>query len=139
MLNNAKRKRSAMVWRILALTLVMAVGAGIAVGFSTFNSPFPPDTNVNVISFEPSGLTDRASNITIKFSNDLVPADSLDRPVLNPPLRFDPPLAGIARWIEQDQLRFYPDEQLAPATEYQVKVLSAESFTASASGGHLAS
>lgn len=122
------KKQSDAKVKILAYPVMFVLAVGLAVRFSAFSSPSGPDTNVHVATFEPSGLTDRASNITVKFSNEMVPADSLDRPVLNPPMRFDPPLAGIARWIETDVLRFYPDEQLAPATEYQVKVSSKGSF-----------
>ena len=38
-----------------------------------------PDTNVKVVDFLPQDQTNRETNITIKFSNDLVIADSLDK------------------------------------------------------------
>ncbi|HUU44690.1 MAG TPA: MG2 domain-containing protein, partial [Acidobacteriota bacterium] len=110
------------------LVILVAVGAGLVGGFSALSSPSVPDENVRVTDFTPSGRADRAGNITLEFSNDLVPNDSLDRPILKPPLKFDPPLAGLARWIATDALRFYPDEPLAPATEYQVKVQSDDAF-----------
>lgn len=112
----------------LVLTIAACLALAVVVQISAFSSPNGPDTEVVVTKFQPSGETDRKSNLTVEFSNSLVPADSLDRPALKPPLRIEPPVAGIARWIEADVLRFYPDNQLAPATEYEVTIDSRESF-----------
>jgi len=112
----------------LLLTLAGCIALAFAVQMSAFSEPPGPDTEVKVVAFEPSGETDRQSNITIRFSNDLVSSDSLDQPVLQPPVRIKPAVAGIARWIETDVLRFYPDRELAPATEYEVTVGSREAF-----------
>jgi hypothetical protein len=87
-----------------------------------------PDNEIRVTSFEPNGWTSSATNMTIKFSKPMVPKDSLDRPVLTPPLVFTPPIRGLARWVETDVLRFFPDGELAPATEYTAKVTSDKSW-----------
>jgi Big-like domain-containing protein len=112
----------------IAVTVIACVALAFLAQMSAFSTPSGPDTEVEVVTFEPSNETDRQSNITVKFSNALVPADSLDRPVLQPPLTIEPSVAGIARWIEKDVLRFYPDKPLAPATEYEVRVGSKEPF-----------
>ncbi|MBK7141409.1 MAG: alpha-2-macroglobulin family protein [bacterium] len=83
-----------------------------------------PDNEIRVISFEPTGRTELRTNVTIKFSKRMVPTDSLDKPVLNPPLRFEPPIPGIARWVDSDLLRFFPDAALLPSTEYTASVKS---------------
>ncbi len=112
----------------IAVTIAGCMALAFLVQMTAFSTPSAPDTEVEVVAFEPSGEATPQSNITIKFSSPLATVDSLDRPVLQPPLTFEPAVAGIARWIEKDVLRFYPDEQLAPATEYEVKVGSEESF-----------
>ena len=81
-----------------------------------------PDTEITVKEFNPLGASSQHANITIKFSNDLVSKDSLETIVTNPPIEISPPIAGVARWIETDMLRFYPDDPLLPATEYTVKI-----------------
>ncbi len=83
-----------------------------------------PDSEIRVISFEPLGRTELRTNVTIKFSKRMVPIDSLDKPVLNPPVRFEPAIPGIARWVESDLLRFFPDAPLFPSTEYIARVQS---------------
>ncbi|HPM38284.1 MAG TPA: alpha-2-macroglobulin [candidate division Zixibacteria bacterium] len=82
------------------------------------------DRNVRVKDFRPQETTDRRTNVTITFSADLVSPDSLNRPVAAPPVSFEPPLAGAARWIEPAVLRFFPESPLAPATAYTATVAS---------------
>ncbi|UCB52163.1 MAG: alpha-2-macroglobulin family protein [Candidatus Zixiibacteriota bacterium] len=37
-------------------------------------------------------------------------------------LEIRPPLEGKCKWISQSELRFYPEEQLRPSTEYALKI-----------------
>ncbi|NIP43187.1 MAG: hypothetical protein GWO41_06055, partial [candidate division Zixibacteria bacterium] len=83
-----------------------------------------PDLNVEVSNFSPRGEMDLRTNFTIEFSRDMVPDDSLDLPVLNPPLEIEPQISGLARWIDNDILRFYPDNPLIPATSYEFRIKS---------------
>jgi len=87
-----------------------------------------PDLNVEVTDFYPRGEIDLRTNFTIEFSRDMVPDDSLNLPVLDPPLEIEPAIAGLARWIDNDVLRFYPDEQLLPATSYEIRVKSDKEY-----------
>ncbi len=77
-----------------------------------------------VKEFRPQNATDPRTNITIRFSSDLVSKDILDQPLPESPVQFDPPLDGVARFVETDLLRFFPDAPLAPATEYTARVSS---------------
>jgi hypothetical protein len=95
----------------------------VVVAFATITSSFP-DNEIRVASFDPSGNIGVKTNFTIKFTKAMVSKDSLDLPVLNPPLVFMPEVRGMARWVETDVLRFFPDAELAPATEYTVRVES---------------
>lgn len=83
-----------------------------------------PDNEIRVTSFDPTGRIDLRTNFTVKFTKAMVSKDSLDRPVLDPPIVFSPAIRGIARWVETDVLRFFPDGELLPATTYKVQVVS---------------
>lgn len=87
-----------------------------------------PDVEVTVEEFNPLGTSSQEANITVKFSNEMVPEDSLDKIVSNPPLRISPSIAGIARWIDTDMLRFYPDSKLLPATAYKVEIDRSQTY-----------
>ncbi len=114
------KNAASVVATIIALAVVLQI--------SVLSSPPGPDLNVKVVSLKPDGSVDVGSNITVKFTKDMVPEDSLDKPLLNPPLVIEPPVQGIARWVERDILRFYPDSKLAPATDYKVRVESDSVF-----------
>ncbi|MDD4052654.1 MAG: MG2 domain-containing protein, partial [candidate division Zixibacteria bacterium] len=101
---------------LLAVALLVTVFAAVSTSY--------PDNEIRVVSFEPTGNVDRTTNFTIKFSKEMVSKDSLDKPVLDPPLVFMPEIRGLARWVESDVLRFFPDAELLPATKYVVRVES---------------
>ena len=122
---NTSLRRTSNRW-FWAATLL--VGIGLTLGLSALSTPPGPDLNVMVDKFAPTGKTTPQTNITITFSNTLVDKDSLNIPVLDPPLTFQPPLPGVARWIATDKLRFFPDNPLAPATTYTVRVRSDKTF-----------
>jgi len=81
-----------------------------------------PDRDVRVESFRPQGETHQSVNITIKFSNALVPPDSLRHPTGIFPVTIKPHIEGLARWTATDVLMIYPGTPLRPATEYKVTV-----------------
>ncbi len=112
---------------ILLVVCAVAVAIGVSIDLMAGGTQDEPDLNVTVVQFLPQRKTDQHTNITVRFSRDMVSSDSLDRPSPSP-LIFDPPLSGVARWIEQDILRFYPDEGLASATRYSVRVGSEKTY-----------
>lgn len=101
---------------ISTVGLILAVLVSITTGL--------PDDEIRVTSFDPTGRIDLKSNFTVKFSKPMISKDSLDRPVLDPPIVFFPAIRGIARWVETDVLRFFPDGELLPATNYKAQVVS---------------
>ena len=111
----AGTKRST-VFAISAVGLTLVVLVSISTGL--------PDNEIRVSSFDPTGRIDLRSNFTVKFTKTMVSKDSLDRPVLDPPIVFSPAIRGIARWVETDVLRFFPDGELLPATTYKAQVAS---------------
>lgn len=86
------------------------------------------DYDVKVVSFSPTELVTKPTNITLVFSRDLVPDDSLDILFADPPLEFQPPLPGLAKWIDKNKLRYYPDSMFLPSTEYSVRVRSEKTY-----------
>jgi uncharacterized protein YfaS (alpha-2-macroglobulin family) len=114
-----KRKTAAFGPIIIVAIGLMAAGVVIPLADTSQDKP---DHNVRVINFYPEELVMGPVNITITFSRDLVPDDSLDILVADPPLRFQPALPGLAKWIDNNVLRFYPDSMFLPATEYNVRI-----------------
>ncbi len=94
----------------------------ISIELPAQNRDIQPDTKVRVVKLEPLETTGCETNITVRFSNDLVGRGSLNTTLISSPLIFKPDIPGVARWIETDVLRFYPDNPLLPATEYSVKL-----------------
>ncbi len=86
------------------------------------------DYNVKVVSFHPTEVVTKPTNITLVFSRDLVPDDGLDILFADPPIEFQPPLPGLAKWIDKNKLRYYPDSMLLPSTEYSVRVKSEKTY-----------
>lgn len=119
--------------RLVALVFAAAVSILVVTAAPAKATDELPQ-NVGVESVDPSMRADRESNITVTFTADLVPDDSLDRSVSDPPLQFTPPIAGVARWADNNVIQFYPDDLLKPATEYQLKVKSSRAFL---SGRHI--
>ncbi len=108
------------LFSLLAVGILVTIFASLTTGLT--------DNAVRVESFDPTGKTEIKTNITVKFTKDMVSKDSLDMPVLDPPVRFDPPIHGIARWIETDELRFFPDAEFLPATEYAAQIESGKTW-----------
>lgn len=107
--------------KILAFLIVM-IAAGLVLWADV---PGPkPDLDVRVESFSPNGTTERNTNISIKFSNALVPADSINKVAWNSPVSIVPPIEGMARWSATNILTIYPSRPLSPATKYIATISS---------------
>jgi len=122
--SRAKHRSGRRYVRLLGMTLALLIGTSLGISLLADLPDEKPDRNVTVTSFKPEGETDNRTNIDIVFSNDLVPADSIDRPITEVPVSFDPPIPALARWVATDQIRIFPDEPLLPATKYVARVSS---------------
>jgi hypothetical protein len=80
-------------------------------------------SKITIKRFAPEGEVPRKTNFTITFSDNVVPPESVDVWIGCDFLKIDPPLEGTCKWISQRELRFYPEEQLRPSTEYRLEVL----------------
>ncbi len=111
------------------VVVAVFLSVGLALTFDIFAlGQTSADLYVTVKEIKPDGQTTAEKNITIQFSRDMVSIKKLDVPDDDYPLQFDPPLAGIARWIEQDIIRFFPEYGLSPATLYKLKIKSDKIF-----------
>lgn len=100
--------------------VLVLITIALTAGFALWaDEPGPkPDPDVQIKLFTPNGPTERNVNITIKFTNDLIPADSVDKIAGDLPVKFNPPIEGLARWTATNVLTFYPSRPLHPATKY---------------------
>ncbi len=78
---------------------------------------------VRVSSMEPEGETVRQTNITLAFSRPVVPAERVSVLLDSTAVRIEPELPARFQWIDVATLRILPTRELAPATEYAVRVL----------------
>ncbi|MCP4633148.1 MAG: hypothetical protein GY855_09510, partial [candidate division Zixibacteria bacterium] len=113
------------VWIIVCVMLMVAVSLVMP---SAETNQQEPDLNVEVTSFTPIGITKPKTNITIEFSRELVPDDNLNNPFTDIPVRFEPPIPGIARWLDNHVLRIFPGSPLTPSTEYIAYIESDKSY-----------
>ncbi len=94
--------------------MVAVATVGVALVLLVSNITSLPDNEIRVVSFEPTGWVELKTNFTVKFSKAMVAKDSLNLPMTDPPVLFSPPIPGLARWIDTDVLRFFPDASLRP-------------------------
>ncbi len=119
---NHQRLARLMAGRNRTALIAVAIVGAVLMLVSTITSL--PDNEIHVTSFTPSGHVDLKTNFTVKFSKQMVSKDSLDLPVTDPPIVFSPPIPGLARWIDVDMLRFFPDTTLLAATAYTARAQS---------------
>jgi uncharacterized protein YfaS (alpha-2-macroglobulin family) len=79
-------------------------------------------SKITVKRFSPEGEVPQKTNFTIVFSEDVVPPESVDVWMEPDYLEIEPPLEGKCKWISQSELRFYPEEQLRPSTQYSLRI-----------------
>jgi hypothetical protein len=115
-------------WLIITLFAIAAIFVVMSVLITAKDGKGVPNYKVRVVDFYPQGVVDRPTNITVKFSNDLMPDDSLDKVTTSIPFEIEPPISGLARWIDNDEIRFFPDTLLAPSTIYKIKFKNDLSF-----------
>jgi alpha-2-macroglobulin len=83
-----------------------------------------PDKEIRVDSFDPVGTSSQTTNITIVFSKAMVAPEAVNQQELAPPITIEPPIPGVARWIDVSTLRIFPDAHLRPSTEYLAEIKS---------------
>jgi hypothetical protein len=76
------------------------------------------------------------SPISLSFSREIVQPDAVQQPGALPALRFEPPLAGQATWLDTTTVLFRPSAPLQAGTRYRATL---ESSLADINGGQLGS
>ncbi len=105
-----------LIQRYLACLFLLAVAGCLLLGCSLTKS------KITIKRFTPEGQVPRKTNFTITFSEDMVPPESVDVWTDCDFLKIEPPLEGTCKWISASDLRFYPEQQLRPSTEYHLSV-----------------
>ena len=78
--------------------------------------------SVKISEFSPVGEVQQSTNFTIVFSKEVV-EDSLVNVWLDQaPISFNPAIPGKFQWIDHSKIRFYPDVQLQPSTQYSAEI-----------------
>jgi uncharacterized protein YfaS (alpha-2-macroglobulin family) len=81
-----------------------------------------PANTVKVESFTPAGEVQNLTNFTIKFSEDLAPADMQDKWLDDEFVTFNPAIHGKFKWTSPNTLVFSPDAPLDPIQQYKAKI-----------------
>lgn len=79
-------------------------------------------SKITIKRFAPEGEVPGKTNFTITFSGSVISPESVDVWMSCDFLKIEPPLEGMCKWISPEELRFYPEEQLHPSTEYRLEV-----------------
>jgi alpha-2-macroglobulin len=89
-----------------------------------------PDLNVKVSDFKPSEYlsTLEPTNITVRFSRDMVPDDSLNILFADVPIEITPHIEGLGKWTDNNVFVFYPGAAFKPSTEYTIKIYSSKTY-----------
>ncbi len=98
------------------------LGILIAFLFLVFHGCNLGKGSVSVKRFYDEGEVPQKTNFTIAFSQNVVAAESVDVWKDQKGLKIDPHIEGRCKWINQKELRFYPEEQLKPSTEYRLEI-----------------
>lgn len=104
-----------------ARRLLLYVLALVVFGF-LFSGCDWAKSKITIKRFSPEGEVPRRTNFTITFSDNMVPPESVNVWIDCDFVKIQPPLEGTCKWTSQKKLRFYPEEQLRPSTEYVLEV-----------------
>ncbi len=103
----------------IALLLLIIVGGAVY-----FWSTETGGETLKIELFSPVNEVSQTTNFTIVFSRELAGDSLLNMPTAISPCGFDPKIPGRFEWIARDKVRFYPDVQLLPSTEYRAEINS---------------
>ena len=112
----------------------------------TINVAFPATENIaaaetsvgplQVLRYSPEGDVPLAPNLSVTFSQAMIPLSSQEEAAANVPVRLSPQLQGKWRWVGTHTLLFEPDVRFPMATRYSASVPAG---TRSQNGGQTAS
>ncbi|TVR76566.1 MAG: hypothetical protein EA412_13315 [Chitinophagaceae bacterium] len=74
------------------------------------------------ISAYTAGTISKASEIVIRFTQPLVEADDIQKPLSDAPLKFTPNIKGEAFWKDRQTLVFKPENHFKPGQRYRCEV-----------------
>jgi uncharacterized protein YfaS (alpha-2-macroglobulin family) len=91
-------------------------------GPSADTSSSDPSVWAPVVASHTSGSISRNSDIRVRFVKEQVSDEVVGRKLTSVPIRFEPPLAGLATWQTTRELRFLPAAPLESAATYRATV-----------------
>ena len=78
--------------------------------------------SVKITNFTPTGETEKNTNFTIEFSNDLAPLEIIGEWLTDEFIVFEPKIAGKYKWLDTRTLQFSPDYSLESMKSYSAKI-----------------
>lgn len=94
----------------------------------------PPATPLEILRYAPEGFVDIAPNLSVTFSQPMVPVTSQEETSRFVPVKLSPQPPGKWRWIGTKTLLFEPEGHFPMSTDYNVTIPAG---TKSATGGVL--
>ncbi len=91
-------------------------------------------SGVHVVEFSPTGEVGSLTSFTIKFSEELAPANKLDNWLDDEFVTFEPKIKGKFKWIDSKTLIFSPEVPLKPMTKYTANINDEVLFNTGKSG-----
>jgi alpha-2-macroglobulin len=93
-----------------------------AFSFLLFILSCSSQNTVKVTAFEPTGEVKNLTTFTVEFSQDLAPADSLNKWLDDEFIQFEPKIVGKFKWTSERTLIFSPDIPLEPIQKYSARI-----------------
>jgi alpha-2-macroglobulin len=101
-------------------------GVTVMQTFPAANEVVPPDSTsaatLEIIRYSPEGEVPIAPNLSVTFSQPMVPITSQEEAAKYVPVKLDPEPRGKWRWIGAKTLLFEPEVRFPMATHYSVSV-----------------
>ncbi len=88
-----------------------------------------PSNSVSVTNFEPTGEVKNLTTFTIEFSENLAPADEIDKWSNEQFVEFEPAIPGQFKWVDSRTLIFSPDVPLEPIQNYKARITKSVLFS----------
>ena len=112
---------------VLLVLICLIIGAIISNAITNRNSSDRigryDTASVSIASVHPTGEVPEKTNFTVEFTHGMVAEKNVGLELKNEIIRFEPEIIGKCKWIAVNKLRFYPFEPLAPATNYDAKII----------------
>lgn len=86
------------------------------------------NTNKPIVSAHTYGNISCNSSIRIRFAEDIVAKDRINKPLETSPIEFVPNIEGTALWVNSNTLEFRPDKKLTSGKSHKATITLSDSM-----------